>query len=115
MSNLLNTDALEELINQVGPELVHSLLAELKTDATERVVRMQDLLANDAFEDLRKEAHTLKSSCGTMGLKDVSQEAARIESLLLNQQSDEAAPIVPGLIDLLERSLSQAEQWLADK
>jgi len=110
---MLCLDTLNELVEQVGGELVETLLGDLADDAGERVTRMQALLAAGKMDELRKEAHTLKSSSGTLGLKIVQEQSAIIERKLVTGEGPEVAPIVPTLPDLLDAGLKQANQWIA--
>jgi HPt (histidine-containing phosphotransfer) domain-containing protein len=113
MSDLLCEDTLKELAEQVGIELIETLLVDLNEDAGSRVARMQDLLSNGNMDDLRKEAHTLKSSTGTLGLKVISEQAAIIERTLVTGDGPDVAPIVPQLPKMLKDGLSAANTWVA--
>jgi HPt (histidine-containing phosphotransfer) domain-containing protein len=115
MGNLICEDTLNELIEQVGKELVGTLMVDLADDAGTRVQNMQNLLADGSMDDLRKEAHTLKSSTGTLGLKGISEQARLIELKLVTGEGPEVAPIVPTLPTLLEEELAAANAWLATK
>ncbi len=115
MSNILCEDTLNELVEQVGAELVETLLVDLTDDAGGRVARMQELLASGEMDELRKEAHTLKSSSGTLGLKVVSEQAAIIEKKLVTGEGPDVAPIVPTLPGLLQEGLDAANQWIVGK
>jgi len=112
MSDLLCEDTLNELIEQVGIELVETLMIDLAEDAGGRVHNMQVLLANNEMDELRKEAHTLKSSVGTMGLKKLSEQAAVIEHTLVTGEGPDISPLVPPLLSMLEESLGVANAWL---
>jgi len=113
MNKLLCDDTLSELIEQVGRELVETLMVDLAEDAGGRVAVMQTLLADQKMDELRKEAHTLKSSVGTMGLHKLSKQAAIIERSLVTGEGPDVGPLVPPLVDLLEESLRAANTWLA--
>jgi HPt (histidine-containing phosphotransfer) domain-containing protein len=115
MTNLICEATLNELIEQVGDELVETLMVELAEDAGTRVQNMQILLKNQQMDDLRKEAHTLKSSVGTMGLKTLSEQAGIIERTLVAGTGPDISPLVPPLTDLLADSLSEANRWLATR
>jgi len=113
MSDVLCEDTLTELTEQIGGEMVETLLADLSDDAGERVERMQTLLADASMDELRKEAHTLKSSAGTLGLKAVSERAAVIERKLVTGEGPEVAPLVPELPQMLADGLAAANTWIA--
>ncbi|SCA58241.1 hypothetical protein MTBPR1_90088 [Candidatus Terasakiella magnetica] len=115
MSDMLCEETLNELVEQVGAELVATLLVDLADDAGGRVANMQNLLAANDMDELRKEAHTLKSSTGTLGLTLLSEQAAIIERKLVTGEGPEVAPIVPELTKLLEDGLAAANIWIADK
>jgi len=115
MSNLLCEDTLNELVEQVGSELVETLLVDLTDDAGNRVTRMQQLLADGDMDELRKEAHTLKSSSGTLGLKILSDQAAVIERKLVTGEGPDVTPLVPDLPQMLTDGLAAANAWVADK
>lgn len=115
MTDMLCEETLNELVEQVGSELVETLLSDLFEDAGKRVKSMQSLLSEGQMDELRKEAHTLKSSTGTMGLKVLSEQAGIIERKLVTGEGPDVAPIVPTLPQLLEEGLSQANAWIASK
>ncbi|WP_419798948.1 MAG: Hpt domain-containing protein [Terasakiella sp.] len=113
MNDILCEDTLKELAEQVGIELIETLLVDLTDDAGNRVARMQDLLTRGDMDELRKEAHTLKSSTGTLGLKVVSEQSAIIERKLVTGEGPDVAPIVPQLPQMLEDGLAAANNWVA--
>ena len=115
MNNLLCENTLNELVEQVGIELIETLLVDLADDAGTRVENMQKLLSEGSMDDLRKEAHTLKSSTGTLGLKLISEKAAIIERKLVTGEGPDVAPIVPELPALLVEELAAANEWVASK
>lgn len=115
MNTILSDDILTELAEQVGVELIETLLVDLADDAGGRITKMQDHLAAGDMDELRKEAHTLKSSAGTLGLKIVSEQAAIIERKLVTGEGPDVAPIVPTLPALLQEGLKAATQWVANQ
>jgi len=115
MTDMLCEDTLNELVEQVGVELVETLLGDLAEDAGGRVTNMQQLLAAGDMDELRKEAHTLKSSCGTLGLKIIQEQSAVIEKKLVTGEGPDVTPIVPTLPQLLEDGLAQANAWIVGK
>lgn len=112
MSDIISREILEELAEQVGVELIDTLLDDLVDDAGDRVALMQQLLADAQMEDLRKEAHTLKSSTGTLGLAALSEQAAIIERKLVTGEGPEVAPIVPKLPAMLDEGLAAVRDWV---
>lgn len=114
MTDLLSYEILEELRDQVGIELIASLEDELASDAGMRIQEIEKLHAAQSFDALRKEAHTLKSSTGTLGLKKISELAAFIERTLVQQTGDNIAPIIPTLRPLFDESLQALKTWVEE-
>jgi len=113
MSTLLSLDILEELRDQVGIELIETLQHELAEDAGQRITEMESLFTQQDPESLRKEAHTLKSSTGTLGLEKVSQQAAIIERTIVNETGENITDLIPTLRPLLTDSLEALNQWVS--
>lgn len=114
MSDLLSYEILEELRDQVGIELIASLEDELAHDAGSRINEIEKLHAAQSFDALRKEAHTLKSSSGTLGLQKVSELAAFIERTLVQKTGDDIDSTIPTLKPLFDESMLALKTWIQE-
>ncbi|HYD32712.1 MAG TPA: response regulator, partial [Azospirillaceae bacterium] len=75
---VLDEDVLEQLAHDLDTEVLPELVREFVAEATARAERIAS--ANDPAT-LAQEAHTLKSTAGTFGARQLSQRARELERL----------------------------------
>jgi len=102
LSDLLDLELFDGYVDSLGAELVGELLEELQKDAQARIQRMLNLEG----EALGREAHSLKSSTGNLGLRALSEAANEIE-LACRQGEEHSIELLHGMETQLEESLLQ--------
>jgi|GEM_PF-527352 len=89
---------LRELQRDGEPDILVELIDMFITDVPPRLAAMRQAANTLAAQTLKREAHTLKGSCGNLGARRMAGICARIEALA--NQSDLTA--VPDLLEQLE-------------
>lgn len=90
-------------------------MALFNEDAPKQVALMQSSAENGNDDDLRRAAHTLKSSAANVGASDLRAECERIEHAVRDGRLDEARaavreilpPLLPPVMRALEREVSK--------
>lgn len=77
---ILNHETLKHLIRDVGPELFPQILDIFSEETSERLIKMDDYWKSNDIHSLSLEAHALKSSAGSFGLKALQKLAYEIEA-----------------------------------
>lgn len=67
---------------QGNAELYRSLLRKFPIQYGNTLPRLQEWLASGQFEEAQRLVHTLKGLCGTLGMSDLAETAARLETVL---------------------------------
>lgn len=99
-------DMLRELCTDAGPEMLHEMLGSWETEAKRYLATAQSALAAADSKLLKTTAHSLKGSCGNMGIVRLAEL-----SRLLEGQS--AAPAeAAALLAAMEAELALAHDQL---
>ena len=93
-----------------SPELA-DLVAKFIIAGRERTVRMDDLSRNDAWDELRREAHSMISLAGNLGLRQVQHIATAIEICLINGEQVNAARLVQSICAIAPAAWNAAEEY----
>ena len=82
MTGHIDDAAFGQTLEMVGGDLgfLHELLAEYRTDGASRIADMRAALAAAEAEDLRRAAHTLKSSSASLGANDLAEACREVEA-----------------------------------
>jgi HPt (histidine-containing phosphotransfer) domain-containing protein len=88
-------------------KVIHLFLQE----APRQVDTMTEGLSRGEPEEIRRAAHSLKSSAASLGAKDLSELSAKVEELTRAQRMDDVRP----LIERLRRSLDQVTAVLTSE
>jgi HPt (histidine-containing phosphotransfer) domain-containing protein len=78
-------------------------------EAPRQVDAVSEGLARGEQEEVRRSAHSLKSSAASVGAKDLSERSAKVEELTKARRLDDVLP----LIEPLRSSLDQVSELLA--
>jgi signal transduction histidine kinase/DNA-binding response OmpR family regulator len=105
----LDTAYLRQLADEIGPDGVAELLRIFLEDAPARMVAIRRAMADGAIQIVRREAHALAGSAGTVGLSSL-REAARILQLATERAGPDDACIETVAIALRD-SLPLAIAW----
>lgn len=87
------------------PSLVGRVIALFREDAPRQVDSMRLAATSGANEDLKRAAHTLKSTAANIGARSLRETCARIEHSMRAGRVEEARAAVSELPDLLEAVL----------
>jgi two-component system, sensor histidine kinase and response regulator len=71
--------ALDQFIADIGADLARSLLPKMRAEMAQRLVALRALATAADREPIRREAHSLKGSAATIGLRRLSQQAMTLE------------------------------------
>jgi HPt (histidine-containing phosphotransfer) domain-containing protein len=102
-------EALEEVQAEGEPDLIVELIDLYLTDAPRWVEAMRMVVAGTDSTLLRRAAHTLKGSSGSLGVRRVAETCRMLEQ---SDFSDSAAG-VEELLQLLDREFAVAREVLA--
>ena len=82
MTGHIDDAAFGQTLEMVGGDLgfLHELVAEYRTDGASRLDDMRAALAAGEAEDLRRAAHTLKSSSASLGANDLAEACRVVET-----------------------------------
>lgn len=71
-----------QTLEMVGGDLgfLNELVAEYRADGASRLVDMRAALAAGEAEDVRRAAHTLKSSSASLGANDLAEACREVEA-----------------------------------
>ncbi len=89
---VINQNTLHQLHKYGGKELIESVLIDFDKEATQQIKNAKSLFKKKAYEDMRRELHTLKGNAGTLGIEQVSALAATIEKSLKENKFDKILP-----------------------
>ncbi|MEP4534831.1 MAG: PAS domain S-box protein [Cyclobacteriaceae bacterium] len=84
----INQNTLNHLYKYGGKELIETVLEDFDVETTQQVKNLKKFLKSKAYEDLRKELHTLKGNAGTLGIEKLSKSAANMEKSLKENKFD---------------------------
>lgn len=93
--------AVDALVDYLGPEEVLSMAREAAKDADHLIKTIAETLANNDFAAMGQAAHTLKSSAGAFCFNATSERARQIEMACLEGRTDDAKSLAEGLNSLL--------------
>jgi CheY-like chemotaxis protein len=71
--------ALDQFIADIGADRARLLLPKMRAEMAQRLVDLRALAAAADREPIRREAHSMKSSAATIGLRRLSQQAMALE------------------------------------
>ncbi len=114
----LNTDTLDELINDIGMDVVPQMLDIYMQETHERNEHIKDALISHDYDVIRSEAHAIKSSSGSVGLVALQQHAYAVESACRREEFEKAHDLAGQLPAIVRGCLNELESFvskMADK
>lgn len=114
----LNTDTLDELINDIGMDVVPQMLDIYMQETHERNEHIKDALISHDYDVIRSEAHAIKSSSGSVGLVALQQHAYAVESACRQEEFEKAHDLAGQLPAIVRGCLNELESFvskMADK
>ena len=80
-------------------KIVEAFITTLK----DRLIQMEQTVADKQFDEVRHHAHWLKGSGGTVGFKDFTKPAGRLEELAINESYEGMEDLVSEIASLTAR------------
>ncbi|MEM7100284.1 MAG: Hpt domain-containing protein [Pseudomonadota bacterium] len=102
MSNLLDTDMLEEL-REIMEDDFDILMETFLAESAKQFQSIQDAWQASDVDQLRRSAHSLKGSCGNIGAISLQEHCANLEHAARDEQ-----------LDNFEAMLAQVENTLQE-
>lgn len=100
-------DMLRDLCNDSGPELLREMIGSWETEARRYLVVAHDALSAAEPQKLKTTAHSLKGSCGNMGIVRLAELSRLLEGVA-------AVPVeAAALLSEMEEELQRASAQLA--
>lgn len=104
----VDTNTLRQLAEHTSVDLVKELLSVFETEAPVQIQSLENSLleaANSAigFEKINRTAHSMKSTFGNLGIKQMRQACIELEASAKNSDLDKTA----SLIDYLKTNYGQ--------
>jgi two-component system sensor histidine kinase/response regulator len=109
----LNYKVIDELINDIGMEVVPDMLRIYIEETRQREELIQAAVISMDYETLRSESHALKSSSGSVGLVTLQKQAMVIEAACRQENFDEAVAAATSLPKLVQSCLAELERYMA--
>ncbi len=103
---VINQNTLHQLHKYGGKDLIESVLIDFDKEATQQIKNAKSFYKKKAYEEMRRELHTLKGNAGTLGIEQLSALAATVEKSLKENKFEN---ILPNLKQL-ERSLKEFKE-----
>lgn len=102
---VLDETAIQTLAEETSPEAVPGMMKLFFQELDERIDRINCGLTTLPIEDLRTEAHTIKSSAGTFGARAIQEVAYEMEVACREQQRAVAEGLGKQLSGLFDQTL----------
>lgn len=110
---LLNMDMMNELISTLGKSQLEPLFTDYFTFADQIISHLQEGGSNQDIASIKDRAHELKGMAANFGFQGLSQIAAKIEVLAIEQDIEAVIPYIDQLEETSVNSRKAAENWLA--
>lgn len=91
----------------------NDLMTRFVTAGRERVVRMEGLLKDQNWDQLRREAHSMISLAGNLGLRQMQHLSAKVETSLIDGDRPTAMALTSLLLSLSPAAWAAAEDHMA--
>ncbi len=108
----LNHKVLDELISDIGVDVVPEMLRIYIEETRQRDELIQAAVVSRDYETLRSESHALKSSSGSVGLVTLQKQALVIEAACRQENFDEAIVAAYSIPRLVKSCLDELEQYM---
>jgi len=112
--SIINLGAIKQLEADIGPEIVPRLIRKFVEETTSRIPRMTEAMAEENYDTLRDEAHTLKSSSLNFGAEGLSDQARAIEAACREGKFQEAQNLARTIETLATITLEALQTHLPD-
>ncbi len=107
---MVDGSVIDSLAEVLGPAKMNDLVVTFVDDIRARVGRIALAAGDENMDDLRREAHDLKSTAGNLGLMQLSDLGASIETAC-RAGEERAFQMATEVSDLTDRSLSARDEY----
>ena len=101
-----------ELLGEDGKKEANELVQLYLTDAPEQIDLMRQGLSSDDNEQLKRAAHTLKSSSANVGAMDLQRVCQTLEDQAGNIDTTSLSKQVHHIMHQFEAIKTQLQQWI---
>jgi len=105
-SAVINEEIFSQLLEDVGEDMLPALVAVFNEESSERILDLQDLVANIDNHKVAQSCHSIKSSAGTYGALLVQQHAEELERMAKAEKTDDVQVKLPVLIESLQDAIN---------
>lgn len=105
-------EGLKHLSEQTGKDLLSQLVTLYLESTPPLFEEMHKCLEEERYEDLSREAHSLKSSSANIGVASVRDTAKELEYLFVDADHPPEKEVILALIQKLEEEFPAAAQEL---
>jgi PAS domain S-box-containing protein len=114
-SAIIDTAVFVQLARDTSEEIVPKMLTAFCKETRGRINALKQLGESETtdFEQLQREAHTLKSSAATFGATELQRIAGDVESACRNDEQAGVREMLDALIDSSEQAVVAIEDYLA--
>ena len=112
---LIDRAILDQFGEDVGQDFLPELLRDFMLDTEERLEKLSGPLDENSADDLGREAHSLKSSAGTVGAVSLSEAAAKIERLCDSGPLEDARLAIEEMRPVAERTLAELGRMIEQR
>jgi signal transduction histidine kinase/CheY-like chemotaxis protein len=107
---MVDGSVIDSLAEVLGPAKMNDLVVTFVDDIRARVGRIALAAGDENMDDLRREAHDLKSTAGNLGLMQLSDLGASIETAC-RAGEERAFQMATEVSDLTDRSLAALDEY----
>lgn len=111
---VIDPDAIERLEEWGGPDLVRKMIRLFLENAPERLGLIRGGLDSGELELAERGAHSLKSSSGNVGARNLHLVCAEMERLASEEEEEGMWDLLPRLEEIYERSISALSAFERD-
>ncbi|MCL2914033.1 PAS domain S-box protein [Shewanella corallii] len=108
----IDTEALRQLADDIGAEVLPELLTLYIQDSNQRLRVFETALLEGDFQILEFEGHTLGSSAAAHGCASLCQAMRRVERACQENDLDQASELASSALEISIHSFNALEQWL---
>jgi len=95
---MLDKDVIAQLIADIGEDVFLRLSKQFLDETLNRLAAMSDCRQREAWTDLARHAHSLKSTAQSFGLKGTGQQARDLQMAADNLDLPAIAKLLPPLL-----------------
>lgn len=109
---VLDMPSLNQFREDVGEEVLPDIVVDFIEDSRARIQRIIDGCRDADCGELHREAHSIKSSAGTLGIRSLSEIAQLMENAYESQNRDQALSMIDDLVSVSENAFGALEIYV---